>query len=124
MHGKDAVVEEILDWRPYDYVTDRTVLDTPGGPVKVLHTIEFEPTATGTTIHLRFAAPKTKREAKLMETIGPAYGGALQASIPSLVAQLDAALAARDADRGPEPELATPNPDGPLAGIAPLVTLD
>ena len=23
-HGKDAVVEEILDWRPYDYVTDRT----------------------------------------------------------------------------------------------------
>ena len=29
MHGKDAVVEEILDWRPYDYVTDRTILDTP-----------------------------------------------------------------------------------------------
>jgi hypothetical protein len=44
MHGKDAVIEEILDWRPYDYVTDRTILDTPGGPVKVLHTVEFEPT--------------------------------------------------------------------------------
>ncbi len=42
-HGKDAVVEEILDWRPYDYVTDRTILDTPGGPVKALHTIELEP---------------------------------------------------------------------------------
>ena len=28
-HGKDAVIEEILDWRPYDYVTDRTILDTP-----------------------------------------------------------------------------------------------
>ena len=47
-HGKDAVIEEILDWRPYDYVTDRTILDTPDGPVKVLHTIEFEPVATGT----------------------------------------------------------------------------
>ena len=47
MHGKDAVVEEILDWRPYDYVTDRTILDTPSGPVKVLHTIEFEPTSDG-----------------------------------------------------------------------------
>ena len=34
-HGKDAVIEEILDWRPYDYVTDRTILDTPDGPVKV-----------------------------------------------------------------------------------------
>ena len=31
---------------------------------------------------------------------------------PSLVAQLDAALAARDADRGPEPELVRPRPDG------------
>ena len=48
MHGKDAVIEEILDWRPYDYVTDRTILETPTGPVKVLHTIELEPVTTGT----------------------------------------------------------------------------
>ena len=121
MHGKDAVVEEILDWRPYDYVTDRTVLDTPGGPVKVLHTIELEPTPGGTTIHMRFAAPKTKREMALMEGIGPAYGGALRAHLPGLIAQLDAVLVSREADRGPEPELATPRPDGPLAGLAPLV---
>ena len=110
MHGKDAVVEEILDWRPYDYVTDRTILDTPGGPVKVLHTIELEPVTSGTTIHLRFAAPKTRREKALMEHIGPAYGEALRSGIPSLLAQLDAALAAREADRGAEPELATPRP--------------
>jgi len=121
MHGKDAVVEEILDWRPYDYVTDRTVLDTPSGPVKVLHTIELEPTPGATTIHMRFAAPKTKREMALMEHIGPAYGAALQANIPILVAQLDAVLAAREAERGSEPELSRPRPDGPLAGLAPLV---
>ena len=124
MHGKDAVVEEILDWRPYDYVTDRTVIDTPSGPVKVLHTIELEPTTTGTTIHLRFAAPKTKREKALMEGIGPAYGAALQASIPSLIAQLEARYADRSVGGGPQPELATPRPDGPLAGIAPLVMID
>jgi len=121
MHGKDAVIEEILDWRPYDYVTDRTILDTPGGPVKVLHTIELEPGAAGTTIHFRFGAPKTKREIALMREIGPAYGQALQSSLPSLIAQLDAELAARDADRGPEPELIRPRPDGPLSGIQPLV---
>ena len=57
-HGKDAVVEEILDWRPYDYVTDRTVLDTPTGPIKLLHTVEFEPTTTGTTIHFRYRRPE------------------------------------------------------------------
>ncbi len=121
MHGKDAVIEEILDWRPYDYVTDRTILDTPGGPVKLLHTIELEPTTEGTTIHLRFAAPKSKRERALMGDIGPGYGEALQASVPSLVAQLDAAYAALDADRGPEPALATPKPGGPLSGLQPLV---
>ena len=120
-HGKDAVIEEILDWRPYDYVTDRTILDTPGGPVKVLHTIELEPGTTGTTIHFRFGAPKTRREKALMEGIGPAYGQALQGSLPSLVAQLDAAFAARDADRGPEPELVGPRPGGPLSGLPPLL---
>jgi hypothetical protein len=123
MHGKDAVIEEILDWRPYDYVTDRTILETPGGPVKVLHTIEFEPGAAGTTIHFRFGAPKTRREKALMEEIGPAYGQALQGSLPSLIAQLDAALAGRDADRGPEPELIGPRPGGPLSGLQPLVIL-
>jgi uncharacterized protein YndB with AHSA1/START domain len=117
MHGKDAVVEEILDWRPYDYVTDRTVIDTPTGPVKVLHTIELEPTASGTTIHLRFAPPRTKRERALMERIGPAYGAALQSSIPALVAQLEDRYRAGAADAEPEPELAAPRPDGPLAGF-------
>jgi uncharacterized protein YndB with AHSA1/START domain len=121
MHGKDAVVEEILDWRPYDYVTDRTVIDTPSGPVKVLHTIELEPGPGGTTIHFRFGPAKTRREKALMEHIGPAYGAALRSTIPSLIAQLDAELAAREAGRGPEPELTRPRPDGPLSRLEPLV---
>jgi hypothetical protein len=120
MHGKDAVIEEILDWRPYDYVTDRTVLATPSGPVRVLHTVEFEPTTTGTTIHFRYTDAQSKREKGLMAVIAPAYGEALRSGIPSLVAQLDAALAAREADRGSEPVLAAPKTDGPLAGLEPL----
>ena len=119
MHGKDAVIEEILDWRPYDYVTDRTTLGTPDGPVKLLHTIELEPDANGTTIHFRFAAPKTRREQALIQEIGSGYEDALRSRLPDLVAQLDAELAAREADRGPEPELAGPRPDGPLVGLAP-----
>jgi uncharacterized protein YndB with AHSA1/START domain len=124
MHGKDAVIEEILDWRPYDYVTDRTVIATPQGPVKSLHTIEFEPTTAGTTIHMRFGAPKTRREQKAMEEIGPAYEGALRSALPELVAQLEAEFAAREAGRGPEPELAAPSPDGPLSGVEPMVIVD
>jgi uncharacterized protein YndB with AHSA1/START domain len=124
MHGADAAVEEIVDWRPYDYVTDRSILDSPSGPVKSLHTIEFEPTASGTTIHIRYGAPRTKREKAEMAVIGPAYAQRLADSIPDLVAQLEAELGARDADRGSEPELAAPRPDGPLAGLQPLVYVD
>jgi uncharacterized protein YndB with AHSA1/START domain len=124
MHGADAAVEEILDWRPYDYVTDRSILESPSGPVKSLHTVEFEPTASGSIIHIRFAAPKTKREQAEMATLGPAYGKLLADSIPTLVAQLEAEVARREADSGPEPELAAPNPNGPLAGLEPLVYVD
>jgi uncharacterized protein YndB with AHSA1/START domain len=122
-HGKDAVVEEILDWRPYDYVTDRTILDTPSGPVKALHTIELEPGPEGTTIHFRFAAPRTRREQALMKEIGPAYGAALRSGVPGLIAQLDAALAERDAARGPEPDLVKPKPGGVLSGLQPLLII-
>jgi uncharacterized protein YndB with AHSA1/START domain len=121
MHGKDAVIEEILDWRPFDYVTDRTILATPSGPVKVLHTIEFEPTTVGTTIHFRYRPAKTKREKALMLVIAPAYGQALQSGFGSLIAQLEAELAARDADGGPELELSRPRPDGLLSKLQPPV---
>ena len=124
MHGKDAVVEEILDWRPYDYVTDMTVLDTPIGAISLPHTIEFEPTPTGTTIHYRFAPPKRKKERPIAEQIGAAYGEALRSAVPRLLELLDEEVALREADRGPEPDLAAPKPDGPLAGIAPLSMLD
>ena len=125
MHGKDAVVEEILDWRPYDYVTDRTILDTPGGPVKVLHTIELEPVTGGHHHPLpvrRRRRPSARRGS--WSTSAPPTGRPSGRACPTLLAQLDAELAAREADRGPEPELPAPRPDGPLAGIQPLVMLD
>jgi hypothetical protein len=124
MHGKDAVVEEILDWRPYDYVTDRTVLATPGGLVKLPHTIELEPRTDGTTVHFRYAAPRTKREQALVKNTAAAYEQALRSSLPSLVAQLDEAFASSATGGGPEPELARPRSDGPLSGLAPLQMVD
>ncbi len=121
MHGKDAVVEEILDWRPYDYVTDLTILDTPAGAVKFPHTIEFEPTPTGTLIHYRFAPPKNKKVHAIAAEIGAAYGDALRSAVPRLMELLAGEVAAREAGRGEEPDLRAPKPDGPLAGIQPLL---
>jgi hypothetical protein len=105
MHGEDAVIEEILDWRPYDYVTDRTILETPDGLIKLLHTIELVPTLDGTTVEFRFAPPESPREQEAMKEIGPAYGAALRSAIPGLTAQLEEAMAAYEVERGPEPQL-------------------
>lgn len=120
MHGKDAVVEEILDWRSYDYVTDRTVVGTPGGPVAFPHTIELEPTALGTTVHMRFGWPRTARERAAARAIAVPYGEALQAAAPQLVSELEALAAARSAGRDAEPTPAPRRKGGVLSGLAPI----
>ena len=111
MHGKDAVVEEILDWRPYDYVTDRTILDTPSGPVKILHTIELEPTPTGTTDPLPVRQrPDEKKEQAALEVFVPGYGAGFRSTMGTLVGHLEAARVAADQGEGLEPALPTPEP--------------
>ena len=83
----------------------------------MLHTIEFEPD------HGRDHDPHPVRGAEDQDasrpswsTSAPAYGQALQSGIPSLVAQLEAERADREADRGPEPELAEPRAHGRQGG--------
>jgi class 3 adenylate cyclase len=124
MHGKDAVVEEILDWRPYDYVTDRTILDSPGGPVKLPHTIEFEPVPDGTVIHMRYGPPASKAERARAASLGSAYGEALRSAVPALQAQLAEHHATRNADRGPEPSLPAPADPDRLSSMPPLRIID
>jgi len=46
VHGRDAIVEEVVDYRPYETMTIRSA--TPGGPVPM--TFDYEPTDGGTTL--------------------------------------------------------------------------
>src|SRR5260370_12270592 len=60
MHGKDAIIEDILDWRPFDYVTLAALLPLPSAP-KILFTYAFEGrAAAGTPFEIRFAKPNPK----------------------------------------------------------------
>jgi uncharacterized protein YndB with AHSA1/START domain len=60
MHGKEAVIEDILDWRPFDHITLTTLLPAPGAP-KVLMSYVFEERADGGAhFEVRFAKPKPK----------------------------------------------------------------
>ncbi len=117
MHGPEAVIEEILDWRPYDYLTDRTTMNTPAGPVKFLSTMEFEPTITGTILHFRFSAPKTAREREMLLQMAPGFEAMFEQGRKDLAAQIDAELATRRAN-GEEPALPASRPDSVLASIA------
>ncbi len=60
MHGKDAVIEDILDWRPFDHITLTTLLPVPGAP-KILMSYVFEERPDGGAhFEARFARPKPK----------------------------------------------------------------
>jgi hypothetical protein len=119
MHGKDAIIDELLDWRPYDYFTYRNTVPTPMGPVRFLATTEFEPTPGGTILHQRFAAPKTPKERTIMEQLAPWIDEALRTSTTRLTEQLDEELERRRLDATEEPALPRVRPDGPLAGLSP-----
>ncbi|HYC06683.1 MAG TPA: DUF2652 domain-containing protein, partial [Candidatus Binatia bacterium] len=116
MHGKDVIVEEILDWRPYDYVTLRSTMPTPGGPVKFLTTIEFEPTADGTIVRQIHAAPKTAKERAIFTQMGPFFEGLFEQSSRALRAALEAAVEERLSE-GPQAAL----PAAREGGAAPAV---
>ncbi len=60
MHGKDAVIEDILNWHPFDHITLTTPLPAPGAP-KILMSYAFGERADGGThFEVRFAKPKPK----------------------------------------------------------------
>ena len=117
LHGKEASIEELLDWRPFDYFTFRNTIPTPMGAVHLLETTEFEPTVSGTTVHLRMAAPTVAKERTIVEQMRPFLDEVIAASYARLTELLDADLARRDLEATDEPDLPTVRPDGVLAGV-------
>jgi uncharacterized protein YndB with AHSA1/START domain len=113
IHGPDVQIEQILDWRPFDYFTDQNRI--PGVPT-FRSTMEFEPTATGTLVHMRFA-PANVRERKLLLQMAGALEGSLRAAADELKTVAGGEAAGLAADRA-EPEVPAPSSDGVLAGVA------
>lgn len=59
MHGADVIVEEILDWRPPDYVTHRS---TMSNGFKAMSSFVLEDAPGGTRVRVLFTWGKSKRE--------------------------------------------------------------
>ena len=120
MHGSEEILEEILDWRPYDYVTFRSTMGTPAGPVTFLNTMELEPTKDGTIVHMRFAPPATERERAILGGMREMFEGIFAANRIALRTLLDTELGERAARA--EPELPEPSADGVLADLRPATS--
>jgi uncharacterized protein YndB with AHSA1/START domain len=117
MHGKDAIVEEVLDWRPFDYFTIRSIVQTPDGPVGIPNTFELEPTSTGTRVSLRFQRLSDPREAAIVEPMTPMFQGMVDTGAAALRALLGSEMQSRAAAAPIEPELPSPRPDGDFADL-------
>jgi hypothetical protein len=63
MHGKDAVIEETLDWHPVDYFTVGVALPVPGAPRIVMTRALLDGLDETTHLELRIAKPKPKEKA-------------------------------------------------------------
>jgi len=118
MHGPDAIIEEILDWRPWDYLTDRSTM--PGGAPVLFSTFELEPTAQGTIVHARFA-PKTAKDRAMLAQMGPMLTEAITEGFKALSAQAAEEAQAQAEGRELEPELPAPKKDGLFSELGPLV---
>ncbi len=117
MHGKDAIVEEVLDWRPFDYFTLRSTIGTPAGPIKIVGTFELEPTATGTLVHVRFAKPRSAKDQAMLGPMAPIFQGMVDAGAAAIRTLVATEARAREATALPEPPIPTPKADGLLAAL-------
>ena len=117
MHGKNASIEELLDWRPYDYFTIRNTIPTPMGQVGFLQTTEFEPTPDGTIVRMRAAPPATLRERVVLKLAMRMFAGQFRAAEAALTERIGAELERRDRDAVEEPALPGPRPDGVLGSL-------
>ncbi|MFN8634658.1 MAG: DUF2652 domain-containing protein [Chloroflexota bacterium] len=91
MHGDHAIVEEILDWRPFEYLTLSTLVPVPKAP-KIVMTYAFSSNAEGVThVEIRVARPRP-RDRAFVEQVGAQF----HTTITNEVAALQQMLAARD----------------------------
>ncbi len=97
MHGKDAIIEEILDWRPFDHLTLTTLLPMPGAP-KVLMTYAFLENGGGTRVEIRVAKPKPKDKA-FLDQVGPAFQQHITSEVAALRLLIEGGTSADEAAR-------------------------
>ena len=106
MHGKDAIIEEVVDWEPIDHVTYRSLLPVPGAP-KLLNTFQLSDLGDGRThLEFRLARPRAKKDRAAADSLVAMLNTTIMrdfAALESVVAA--AAPGASGAELPAEPDL-------------------
>ncbi len=127
MHGSDAIVEEIVDWQPFEYWTTGNVFPVPGAP-RVVISDELVALPDGrTSVTTRIARGRTAKARAFLEQSLPMIEHAVRAAQDDIARALSALVSGdQDADLVSPPKLA-PKPvvPEPLRGSgAPTMTGD
>ncbi len=105
IHGKDTIVEEVLDWQPVDYVTLRTLLPAPGVP-KLVNSFVFSDLGDGRTkVELRLGYPRSAKDRAIAEQLLSMLDVSLEAGLAALRPLIEAAAREAEAAAVPEPEV-------------------
>jgi uncharacterized protein YndB with AHSA1/START domain len=104
VHGRDAIVEEILAWHPPELLTTR--FQMPGGP-KLTRSELFEatPDGGGTLFTVRVQRPSSAKDRARLEEMTAFLDHAYGQGLAALAPLVEAEVAARAAEAVPEPEL-------------------
>ncbi len=106
MHGKDTIIEEVLDWQPNDHVTYRSLLPMPDAP-KLLNTFAFTDAGDGRTrVEFRIGRPKSAKDRAVALGMVPMLDGMIARGFESLVPLIaEASKATATAELPDEPDL-------------------
>ncbi|HXI80142.1 MAG TPA: DUF2652 domain-containing protein [Verrucomicrobiae bacterium] len=106
IHGKDMIVEEVLDWQPYDHVTYRSLLPIPDVP-KLVNSFVFNDLGDGgTRVEVRLSRPRSAKDRAIAETLMPMLDVTFHDGLAALKQAVEAEVATGDAlDVPAEPDL-------------------
>src|SRR4029079_15896038 len=81
IHGKDTLIEEVLDWRPVDYVTVRTQLPAPGIPKLVSSFGLLDLGEDRTRVEMRVSRPRSAKDRAIAEQLLPVLDVSINAGL-------------------------------------------
>lgn len=114
IHGTDAIIEEIVDWRPFEYWTTNNTFPVPNAP-KVLMSDEFEELPGGRTrVVTRAGRGRTAKARAFLDEALPI----LVRAVEEATREIGAAVEQAARERAHEPDLTTA-PDAPAAPVPP-----